>query len=645
MDRLMAFRIFVTAICCVTFGACNNDVTDNDNRLPDGKYPMVFTAAVDGLTQTRTTGKDSWTGNEEIAVSIDGGTSSMTYQITNASTGAMSPKDAGSTFYWQNSRQRILAWFPVSATDVNIKDQSSGDFSSYDYLVSDGIHDYNASGVKLSFKHVMAKVKVILKAGEGISDDDFLSAAIAVKGYTLASLAKGKLTGRYDGNEDDNWITPASADKEILVVPQQMQSKEFIKVTIDGIDYFYTPTKENDANLKGGNVYTYTITVKKTGLEVTTGVSASWDDTDLGESNATRLFEVALPSDHGQTLTVTGATQKDGSNVYTVNDNGQPFSISYTTTDDFADVKGFPVADGQCDVKRTYAANSSKTYTFTYSNLHSDLRLAYDKYIQVGDFYCKNASNEGYLIPADASLSDAQQKACIGIVFSTDVSRIGTKATEFLSSKGVTTPHGLVMALTDASSGCQWGNKGYDENINGNEGEPFKENIDYLNKQYADVDGYGETHWIINTYGSNATTLLNTYAAFYHANRYGTTDGGTSQYAPATHTTGWFIPSMGQWWDILSNLGGVNLDEYKNDTFKNGVLNIPGATTTIDNINKYLQKIKDAKSFSTPDVNFWSSSENNGTYACNMYSSNGLLCLHYRTKDFGQPYVRCIFAF
>ena len=458
MDRLMAFRIFVTAICCVTFGACNNDVTDNDNRLPDGKYPMVFTAAVDGLTQTRTTGKDSWTGNEEIAVSIDGGTSSMTYQITNASTGAMSPKDAGSTFYWQNSRQRILAWFPVSATDVNIKDQSSGDFSSYDYLVSDGIHDYNASGVKLSFKHVMAKVKVILKAGEGISDDDFLSAAIAVKGYTLASLVKGKLTGRYDGNEDDNWITPASADKEILVVPQQMQSKEFIKVTIDGIDYFYTPTKENDANLKGGNVYTYTITVKKTGLEVTTGVSASWDDTDLGESNATRLFEVALPSDHGQTLTVTGATQKDGSNVYTVNDNGQPFSISYTTTDDFADVKGFPVADGQCDVKRTYAANSSKTYTFTYSNLHSDLRLAYDKYIQVGDFYCKNASNEGYLIPADASLSDAQQKACIGIVFSTDVSRIGTKATELLSSKGVTTPHGLVMALTDASSGCQWGN-------------------------------------------------------------------------------------------------------------------------------------------------------------------------------------------
>lgn len=642
----MSFRTFVTAICCVTFGACNNDVTDNDNRLPDGKYPMVFTAAVDGLTQTRTTGKDSWTGSEEIAVSIDGGTSNMTYQITNASTGAMSPKDAENALYWQNREHRILAWFPVSATDFNIKDQSSGDFSSYDYLVSNDIYNYNASGVKLSFKHMMAKVKVILKAGEGISNDDLSSATVAVKGYTLASFVKGELTGRYTGNEDDNWITPASADKETLVVPQQMQDKEFIKVTIEGRDYFYTPTKENDANLKGGNVYTYTITVKKSELEVTTGISASWDDTGLGESNATQLFEVALPSDHGQTLTVTGATQKGGSNVYTVNDNDQPFSISYTTTDDFAAVKGFPVVDGQCDVKRTYAANgSSKIYTFTYSNLHSDLQLAYDKYIQVGDFYCKNASNEGYLIPADASLSDAQQKACIGIVFSTDVSRIGTHATEFLSSNGVTTPHGLVMALTDASSGCQWGNNGNDENKNGNEGEPFKKNIDHLNKQYADVDGYGETHWIINTYGSNATTMLNTYAAFYYANRYGTTDGGTSKYAPATHTTGWFIPSIGQWWDILSNLGGVNLDEYKYDTFTSGIVGIPDTTTTAGNINKYLQKIKDAGLFSTSDANFWSSSEHNGTYACSVYYSNGLLCLNSQTKDFGQPYVRCIFAF
>ena len=36
---------------------------------------------------------------------------------------------------------------------------------------------------------------------------------------------------------------------------------------------------------------------------------------------------------------------------------------------------------------------------------------------QVGDFYCKNNSNEGYLIPGEiASLTADQQAACLGIV-------------------------------------------------------------------------------------------------------------------------------------------------------------------------------------------------------------------------------------
>ncbi len=51
-----------------------------------------------------------------------------------------------------------------------------------------------------------------------------------------------------------------------------MQGKKFIKVTIGtgnaARDYYYTPTNSTDARLEAGNQYTYTITVKKTGLEV-----------------------------------------------------------------------------------------------------------------------------------------------------------------------------------------------------------------------------------------------------------------------------------------------------------------------------------------------------------------------------------------
>jgi hypothetical protein len=259
---------------------------------------------------------------------------------------------------------------------------------------------------------------------------------------------------------------------------------------------------------------------------------------------------------------------------------------------------------------------------------------------QVGDFYCKNSSGKGYLIPGDALLTAAQQAACIGIVYSTDASRIGKAATDALASKGVT-PHGLVMALTNASDGCRWGEYGKDENSSGGTGEPFKENTDQLQKQYSNIDGYGETHWIIDTYNSG-TTLQDTYSAFYHASRYGTADSNTDKYATPSNTTGWFIPSMGQWWDILSNLGGIDLSSYQNKT--DGYTNISGAApTAVNNMNQYLEKINGAMKFT--DTYFWSSSEYSSYHACTVdFNSSGHLNLSCVNKG-GSFRLRCSFAF
>ena len=264
---------------------------------------------------------------------------------------------------------------------------------------------------------------------------------------------------------------------------------------------------------------------------------------------------------------------------------------------------------------------------------------------QVGDFYCKNDKNEGYLIPGDASLTTEQQKACIGIVYSTDVSRIGTAATQALKKKGVNTPHGLVMALTNASEGCRWGEYGKDENSGGAVGEPFKENTDKVYKMYNNVDGYGETHWIIENYGSNGNTALkNTYTAFYHASRYGTAESNTGKYAAPEKTTGWFIPCMGQWWDILSNLGKIDLTNYRDDTGSYKYIS-GAAPIAVANMNRYLEKISDATPFST-DTWFWSSSEYDGDDACNVhFYSNGYLYLDGSCKDFSHRRVRCSFAF
>lgn len=257
----------------------------------------------------------------------------------------------------------------------------------------------------------------------------------------------------------------------------------------------------------------------------------------------------------------------------------------------------------------------------------------------VGDFYM----NDGTLVGKDENLTDVQQAACIGIVYSTDASRIGATATQALKAKGVT-PHGLVMALTNASEGCMWGEYGKDENSGGSTGEPFNGNTDQLQKQYSNIDGYGETHWIIDTYKNSGTTLQDIYSAFYHASRYGTADSNTDKYATPSNTTGWFIPSMGQWWDILSNMGGIDLSSYRNKT--DSYTSISGAApTAVNNMNKYLEKIDGATTFYTGTY-FWSSSECNGYNACYVrFDSSGYLHLGDAYKNYSRNWVRCSFAF
>ena len=138
--------------------------------------------------------------------------------------------------------------------------------------------------------------------------------------------------------------------------------------------------------------------------------------------------------------------------------------------------------------------------------------------------------------------------------------------------------------------------------------------------------------------------MKDTYTAFYHANLYGTAESGTAQYAVPSNTTGWFIPGMGQWWDILSNLGKIDLTSYRDDTGSSTSIN-GDATIAVANMNTYLQKISGATQFSTGTY-FWSSSEFSGRNACYVdFRSSGYLDLYYDYKSYSRDRLRCSFAF
>ena len=152
--------------------------------------------------------------------------------------------------------------------------------------------------------------------------------------------------------------------------------------------------------------------------------------------------------------------------------------------------------------------------------------------VKVGDFYY-----------ADGTWSTAldANKTCIGIVFQTDPSRIGDKEKQVLAAKGVATPHGLVMSLkTVTKSLMSWG-----------EDHDFSELTKCTDKVAcnADINGLLNYTTVIDYAAANNKELENFYPAFKAVKDY-------VVQAPEK-TTGWYLPSIGQWYDFTANLGGL----------------------------------------------------------------------------------------
>ncbi len=555
--------LFAFLLPVLLFSSC---APGEESGLSDGKYPITFTAQVDGLTATRATttgGTTSWQENDLVAISMDGGTRHKQYKISNASTGAMSPNDEANILYWSKTQETLAAWYPVSCTiggntgsgEVSITDQSSG-FGTLENILHAPAKDYTFSSsnpVAFSFRHALAKVKVTLQKGEGITDSDLSGATVRFMGYTAGSLrydgmtgsgSNGEITPHTETSAGDGSGTPATYTA--LLIPQQMQNQKFIRVTVGtgdaAYDYYYIPTETNDANLEAGNQYTYTITVKKTGLQVES-VTASWNDNASDGDAASATFKIHLAAFTAPTNTsdykVTNAenqelTASDG--VYSTASNA--INISLSASEGYR-LKKFltKVTAGICKQRVAYTADT-RTYTYTFYDIRSDLRL--DKIeaeaetasadlpkLAVGDYYY-----------ADGTWSSTLEKPCVGIVF-----KVGAAGNDQSSNYAESKPgtiHGYVVALTDAlATAGNWDTGGTDTPI---------DNVD--NANVTAYTGYSDTQTIINTYSSG--TSWDDYQAFKSI-----VDYRSSVPVPGV-SSGWYLPSLAQLGDVQSALSSIS---------------------------------------------------------------------------------------
>lgn len=543
----------VVMLICGVLASCSSE-DESTAPLPDGKYPLQLTAEV-AQPQTRAGGKDAWTGGEEIRVSLEGVFGNKTY-VMDAS-GNASPKDADNAFYWKNTDEaRVSAWTPDIESETDISDQSGG-YAAFDVLYASAIGRYDQA-INLRFIHRMAKIEVILKAGEGITEEELEGATVTIFGDPLTHSTAGLVA---PGDQSDGEIKPyydaATKKYEALVPPQNMTGKPLVRISIGSNDFTYTPETEAAGKFDffGGKRYAYTITVKANGIDVQSVTSGTW--VANGEENVTSKR-----------------------------------------------------------VKQRFTADELKIGDYFYSDgTWSDGGLR--------KIYADGSMHIDYYKPVPL-----RGKTVVGIVFQTDKSRIGKKEKEKLG--GEDKAHGLVMAVKNANAAEKviWSNESrYLDLLN-----------DCVSKSdnYSDISGYGNCESIRSLEGN-----FDKYPALQAVDGYNTT-------CPVpTTTTGWYLPSSGQWWDILQNLGGCPAlaDGYQqtssdiNEFFWSNQGNVPDA------LNKWMWGIDGWDKFSYYHQ-FWSSSKFKGNtmryWVAN--SDDGWISCRWGNVNF-QLYVRPVLAF
>ena len=356
--------------------------------------------------------------------------------------------------------------------------------------------------------------------------------------------------------------------------------------------------------------------------------------------------------DNGTTTLIPSTTLSNSQKLYaTTNTQGvkvippsAAFTFSSTSTGDDA---------WTGDVNITAAANSFGTGTAKIKATKVD-----DKYtMKPGDIYY----SDGAMTHQSEAL--ASGKTPIGIV--------GYIGSDYWTEKGVNGKggHALVMCLKTIGSTGSTVDAQEDYKKNGDNGAKVKA---YIGTSYAwsssFIDagrtkvtstsllvnsynqtygsGYSETNYLINNWGSKA-------AAAYHAKNYNTLPANSSK------CTGWFLPTAGQYYAVMTNLGATfssdwtgiwdgNTTTYPNQAFFSNM------ATVTTNINNKLKKVGDSNHTEFfGDINTWAytSSEFSSQHAVLMDSGvneskgSGSVRFYYGgTKTFQFP-VRPFLAF
>ncbi|WP_195326223.1 fimbrillin family protein, partial [Bacteroides uniformis] len=181
----MRHRLFIPAATALLFAlaACTQDELADDNRLPEGEYPVVIRST--GLSveatplaapSTRAAVDGDWQGVTSVALKM--GDAVKEYTVT-ASTDFKSAtlSRENDPYYWTcRDPITVSAWWPFNNADITqmpavkvAEDQSKlADFQNSDFISAEN-QKVEFNNPTLEFTHRTARVTIELKPGTGFT--------------------------------------------------------------------------------------------------------------------------------------------------------------------------------------------------------------------------------------------------------------------------------------------------------------------------------------------------------------------------------------------------------------------------------------------------------------------------------------------
>lgn len=394
-----------------------------------------------------------------------------------------------------------------------------------------------------------------------------------------STATSGDFTVESDQTDDDNYkasdlmyahtSSQATTDAITLSFAHQLSK---VTITLEADETSITTADLDGAVVKLINVSTYVpVTIDKSALTLGTATNTS----------NVKVFKVAGSNLTGscivppQTLSSTQFAQVIigyKSFIATLSsaptwDKGMAYSYTIKMAYDAVTVSPATITDWTPNDATDIDTSMKKIGTKTAANA------------AVGDFYM----SDGSLVGSDEDLTDEQKAACIGVVFCTNTERIGDAEKEALGG----TAHGLVIAKKNVGS-YAWGT--YQD-------ESSMTNVSKWEDAQKYINGLADYNTILSTYSSS----LSNYPAFYNTSIF-------SETLPCPdNTTGWFIPSIGQWFDIIDGICDISTSKSTNYKAESDHIKF-FTNTSYEAFDNIMNKIN-GDTMGSRERNFWSSTE------------------------------------